>query len=228
MREEDVELGREVGLHLHAEWPHAGAGIEDDRVTAFEPDLDTRGVAAVADGVGARGGERASAPPDACAHQSLDSSASAAQNTAITPCMSPVVANSGIGRGLEGPPRRRRRSRRPTRAPAAAGERDARGGSSRRGRLSPAGVASSSVAAKSPADISPSSAKRLAEQERGGIVVEDEHPPRVEQEGRRRERRHQVAREDQLEGLLRDLLLFRRIRQVTTDRQFAANGRVGA
>ncbi len=43
----------------------------------------------------------------------------------------------------------------------------------------------------------------FAEQHPGGLVVEDEEAALVDQEGRRRERRHQVAGEDQLQGPLR-------------------------
>ena len=43
----------------------------------------------------------------------------------------------------------------------------------------------------------------LAEQDPRGLVVEDEEAALVDQEGRGRERRHQVAGEDQLKWLLR-------------------------
>jgi hypothetical protein len=42
----------------------------------------------------------------------------------------------------------------------------------------------------------------LTQQSAGSLVVEDEDAALVDQEGRGRERRHQVASEDQLEGLL--------------------------
>ena len=68
----------------------------------------------------------------------------------------------------------------------------------------------------------------FAEQRPGSLVVEDEQPALVDQEGRRRERRHQVAGEDQLERLLWSVVLFGRVRQVTLDRLFAADGRARA
>jgi hypothetical protein len=43
----------------------------------------------------------------------------------------------------------------------------------------------------------------LAEQGPGGLVVEDQQPTLVDQEGRRRESRHQVPGKDQLKRLLR-------------------------
>ena len=53
---------REFGQMLAKE-PNAGTGIEDDEL-AIGPEFSTRSVAAVEDGVGARGGDGAANPPE--------------------------------------------------------------------------------------------------------------------------------------------------------------------
>ena len=65
VREDDVELGRAASLHLDTERPHAGAGVEHERVAVAELDLDARRVAAVAHRVRPGRRERAPATPHA-------------------------------------------------------------------------------------------------------------------------------------------------------------------
>ena len=93
--EQDVQLGRPLGLHGHAEGSQTGSRVEDERVTARQADLDARRVAAVTDRVGARGGHRPATAPDAGAHQTPSRSPATSQKTATTPCISSSVAKRG-------------------------------------------------------------------------------------------------------------------------------------
>ena len=95
VREHDVELDRQVVLHRDAERPHTGARVEHQRVPALEPDLDTRRVAAVLHRVGAGRRDRTATAPHAGEHQPWSSAAATSQNTATTPCISPVAPSNG-------------------------------------------------------------------------------------------------------------------------------------
>ena len=95
MGEEDVQLARGLGAHGDAQRAQSGAGVEDERVPALEPDLQARGVAAVADRLGAWRGQRTTASPDVCLHQAFSPVGATSQNTDTTPCISFVVPNNG-------------------------------------------------------------------------------------------------------------------------------------
>ncbi len=89
VREQDVSPRDALVGHDDAQGAHPGAGIEDDGVTVLASHLDTGRVAAVADVLRPRRGERAATPP----HPHLHDLAS--QNTVSTPCMSSAFPNRG-------------------------------------------------------------------------------------------------------------------------------------
>ena len=95
VREEDVQLDRRILLHRHAEWPHARAGVEHERVPTRQANLYTRRVAAVFDGAGPRYRDGAPTSPHPRAHQASRSPDATSQNTVTTPCISRAAPNSG-------------------------------------------------------------------------------------------------------------------------------------
>ena len=96
MGQEDVQHREAVvGVHRRPERPHARPGVEHERLTAFETHFEARRVAAVANRVGARRGDRAAAAPDARQHQMAPSAGATSQNTDTTPWRSSAAANSG-------------------------------------------------------------------------------------------------------------------------------------
>ena len=66
--EEDVEPGR-LGREGEAEAADPGAGVEREQGAVGERDADAGGVAAVADRLGAGGGDRAAGAPELDLHQ---------------------------------------------------------------------------------------------------------------------------------------------------------------
>src|SRR5207302_4705539 len=89
--ETDVEQVRIALGQPLAELANSGAGIEDQGRAVGELDLDTRGVAAVADGRGSRRGQRSPRAPDADDHGSAGSS----QKIDMTPTTSSGCEKSG-------------------------------------------------------------------------------------------------------------------------------------
>src|SRR5258707_10156859 len=95
MGQQDVHRGgHRARFHGGTERADARPGVEHERVTGIEADFETRGVAAVADSVGAGRGDRAAATPDLDFHQASPP-AGISQNTETTPWSSSAVANSG-------------------------------------------------------------------------------------------------------------------------------------
>src|SRR5256714_230411 len=94
MTEAEMQRAHILGLELQAERPDASAGVEHDDRAVGKADLHTRGVAAVAHGVGPRSSERAAASPHARPH-AQDALPFESQKMATAPTNSSWWANSG-------------------------------------------------------------------------------------------------------------------------------------
>ncbi len=94
MGEQDMQLYGQVIVHHHTKRAYAGTGIENEGVTARQANFDTRGIPAIAHRVCSRCGYRTAASPHSGSHQGSRAS-DASQNTATTPCISPVAPNNG-------------------------------------------------------------------------------------------------------------------------------------
>ncbi len=179
-----------------------GAGVERQQRAVGEGDPDAGGVAAVADRLRPRGGDRAARAPELDLHQCpVPLLEPAGQKTAIAPCepcavrigkaetsirCARAVDGADLEVGVGG---------------AAVADRDDERQLVVGDRLA---VLVEGTEERAPL-VGPDRAElleALAQQHSGGLVVEDEDAALVDQECRRRERGHQVASEDQLEGLL--------------------------
>ena len=181
VREQDVQLGP-AGRRCIAT-PSGRMPVPASSTSAWplvEAHLDARRVAAVPDGVGAGRGDRAAASPDAGLHQSAPSSGRVLPEHRDHAVHLAGRAEQRIRGGFV-PRGARRRTPWPAAACAPAGARRTRcpaGESRRRTGVAVGCRELAATAPNSPRGDLAELGERLAEQQRGRVVVEDEHARR--------------------------------------------------